>query len=329
MAAQQPTAPDPIAVYRTMRLIRRFEERAIELARSGEIASGIHPCIGQEAVAAGVCAALRGDDIIMSNHRGHGHLLAKGSDPGRFLAELTGRVTGVSRGRAGSFHPSDFPAGVFGASGTVGHGAAIATGIAFALAQQGDRVVVSFFGDGAVNQGALLESLNLAALWRVPAVFVCENNLYATTLPVRNAVAGTILGRAEAFGIPASTVDGMDPDTVYEAAAAAVHRARAGDGPTFLEFSTYRFEGHHTFEYRTRPRYRDEAEIARWRPRDPLPRQAARIPADTRQQIDEQIEELLDEAVRFALESPRPDRADVLDGLYANGIPVRAGVADA
>lgn len=325
-----PARPDPVALYRTMRLIRRFEERAVELARSGEIGSGVHACIGQEAVAAGVCAALRPDDIILSNHRGHGHLLAKGSEPGRLMAELTGRVTGVSRGRAGSFHPADFGAGVYGASGTVGHGAAIATGIAFALARQGgDRVAVSFFGDGAVNQGAMLESLNLAALWRVPAVFVCENNLYATTLPVRTAVAGSVLGRARAFDIPASTVDGMDPDAVYDAAAAAVARARAGDGPTFLELLTYRFEGHHTFEYRTQPQYRDEEEIDRWRSRDPVPRQAQRIPAQTRRLVDEEVEALVEEAVRFALDSPRPDPLDVLDYLYADRIPLRAGVADA
>src|SRR5690606_34471294 len=187
--------PTPEQFYRTIRLIRRFEERAIELVRAGEIVSGIHPCIGQEAVAAGVCAALRADDIVLSNHRGHGHFLAKGSDPGRFMAELTGRVTGIDRGRGGSFHPSDFEVGIYGASGTVGHGAAIATGAAWAVGQESDRVVVSFFGDGAVNQGALLESLNLASLWQVPVVFVCENNRYATTLPVETAVAGTITGR--------------------------------------------------------------------------------------------------------------------------------------
>src|SRR5258708_7241841 len=170
----EPVAPQPVALYRTMRLIRRFEERALDLVESGEIISGIHACIGQEAVAAGVCAALGADDIVLSNHRGHGHLLAKGSDPARVLAELAGRVTGVASGRGGSFHPSDFDANVFGATGTVGHGGAIATGVAWAVGQAGTgQVVVSFFGDGAVNQGALLESFNLAALWRVPVLFVC------------------------------------------------------------------------------------------------------------------------------------------------------------
>jgi TPP-dependent pyruvate/acetoin dehydrogenase alpha subunit len=319
----------PEQFYRTMRLIRGFEERAIELVRSGEIGSGIHPCTGQEAVAAGVVAALRDDDVILSNHRGHGHLLAKGSDPGRFLAELAARVTGIDKGRAGSFHPSDFSVGVYGASGTVGHGAAIATGVAWALGQDTDRVVVSFFGDGAVNQGALLESLNLASLWRVPAVFVCENNRYATTLPVDTAVAGTITGRGEAFGIPSASVDGMDVEIVYEAAARAVARARAGDGPSLLEFRTYRFDGHHTFEHRMRLRYRDEQEIADWRARDPLELQRTRVPVELRLRIDAEVEQLLERAVQFALASPRPDPADVFDHLYATGLRVRAGVSHA
>ncbi|HKT00982.1 MAG TPA: thiamine pyrophosphate-dependent dehydrogenase E1 component subunit alpha [Rugosimonospora sp.] len=323
------SGPDPAGLYRTIRLIRRFEERAVELVRSGEIRSGIHPCCGQEGVAAGVCAALRADDIVFSNHRGHGHLLAKGSDPGRFLAELTGRVTGVSRGRAGSFHPSDFTVDVYGASGTVGHGAALAAGAAYAVARDSDRVVVAFFGDGAVNQGALLESLNLAALWRVPSVFVCENNGYATTLPVHTAVAGTVIGRAVAFGIPASTVDGQDPHVVYHEAARAVARARTGGGPTFLEFRTYRYDGHHTFEHRTRLRYRDEAEVRRWRQRDPLVLQAARVPEPRRARIDAEVEEVLAAAVRFALDSPRPDPLDATAHVYASGLRVRAGVAGA
>jgi acetoin:2,6-dichlorophenolindophenol oxidoreductase subunit alpha len=329
-AAAAPHPPTALALYRTIRLIRRFEERALELVESGEIGSGIHPCIGQEAVAAGVCAALRTEDIVLSNHRGHGHLLAKGSDPGRVLAELAGRVTGVASGRGGSFHPSDFTTNIFGATGTVGHGAAIATGVAWAVGEAGTgQVVVSFFGDGAVNQGALLESFNLAALWRVPVVFVCENNRYATTLPVHTAVAGTITGRATAFGIPASRVDGMDAGTVYRAAAAAVDRARGGGGPTLLEFETYRFHGHHTFELKTRPKYRDEAEVAAWRARDPLRLQAARVPEQQRAPVDAEIEAVLDAAVRFTMDSARPDPADALAHLYATGEGTRAGVSGA
>jgi pyruvate dehydrogenase E1 component alpha subunit len=315
-------------LYRIIRLIRRFEERAIELVRSGDIVSGIHPCIGQEAVAAGIGAALRRDDIMMANHRGHGHMLAKGSDPGRLLAELAGRATGVAHGRGGSFHPSDFGVGVYGSTGTVGNGAPMAAGVAWALAQAGtDRVAISIFGDGAVNQGALLESLNLAALWRVPVLFVCENNLYATTLPVQTAVAGSITARATAFGIPAGTYDGMDPEIVHEATARAVARARSGDGPSFLEFSTYRFDGHHTFELTAGLHYRDDDEVAQWRTRDPMTLQAGRIPADRRQQIDTGIEVVIEGATRFALDSPTLDPGDALDHLYSAGLRLRAGTA--
>jgi TPP-dependent pyruvate/acetoin dehydrogenase alpha subunit len=321
-------APRPEDFYRTMRLIRRFEERAMDLVRSGEIVSGIHACIGQEAVAAGTGAALRRDDIMLANHRGHGQLLAKGCDPGRLLAEMAGRTTGVARGRGGSFHPSDFSVGVLGSTGSVGHGAPLAAGAAWALARAGsDRVAVSVFGDGAVNQGALLEGFNLAALWQVPVVFICENNLYATTLPVGAGVAGSVTGRAEAFGIPAETVDGMDPELVYAAVARGVARARAGQGPTFVEFLTYRYEGHHTFEIRTRPRYRDPEEIARWKARDPLALQARRIPDDLRGQIDAEAESTVEAAVRFALSGPKPDPADARQYLYASGLQTRPGVA--
>jgi acetoin:2,6-dichlorophenolindophenol oxidoreductase subunit alpha len=252
------TGPLAEDLYRMVRLIRRFEERAIELARSGEIASGIHPCIGQEAVAAGVCAGLRPDDIVISHHRGHGHTLAKGTDPGRLLAELCGRVTGVNRGRSNSFHPADPGTGVFIAGGTVGHVAGLAAGVAWAVAQAGqDRVVACFFGDGAMNQGALLEALNLAALWQVPVLFVCERNGYAATVPIETTLAGTIAGRAAAFGIPADSADGMDPQAVLAAAARGLALARAGGEPTLLELRTYRFDVHHTVEYRTRPQYRD------------------------------------------------------------------------
>lgn len=322
--------PRPEDLYRTIRLIRRFEERAIDLVRSGDIVSGIHPCIGQEAVAAGIGAALRRDDVMMAHHRSHGHMLAKGTDPGRLLAEMAGRATGVARGRGGSFHPSDFSVGVFGCSGTVGHGAPVAAGAAWALAREGaGRVAIAIFGDGAVNQGALLESFNLASLWRVPVVFVCENNLYATTLPVETAVAGSITARAAAFGIPAATHDGMDPDVVFEATAAAVGRARDGEGPAFLEFSCYRFEGHHTFELKAGLRYRDPDEVARWRARDPMELAGGRIPAAARRAIDEQVEEDVEAAVRFALDSPKPGPGEALDYLYASGLRPRGGVPGA
>jgi pyruvate dehydrogenase E1 component alpha subunit len=313
-------------LYRTVRLIRRFEERAIELTRSGEIVGGIHPYLGEEAIAAGVCAALRPTDLIVSTHRGHGHVLAKGADPARMMAELTGRQTGLNRGRGGSMHAADFRLGILGANAIVGANAPIATGAAWAAKQAGqDTVAVSFFGDGAVSQGVLLESLNLAALHRVPVVFVCENNGFATTMRVANAVAGSITGRAAAFGIPASTVDGMDAEAVYASAVEAVDRARSGGGPGFIECGTYRFDAHHTWEHKARPRYRTDGEVAVGRGRDPVEIQGARLSIMDRAEIDAAVESTLDDAVRFALASPHPDPETALDFLYATGLRGRPG----
>ncbi|MPZ82084.1 MAG: thiamine pyrophosphate-dependent dehydrogenase E1 component subunit alpha [Actinophytocola sp.] len=313
-------------LYRTVRLIRRFEERAVELVHSGDIVGGIHPYLGQEAVAAGVCAALGPDDIITSTHRGHGHVLAKGADPARMLAELTGRVTGLNQGRGGSMHAADFGIGVFGANAIVGAAGAIATGAAWARRRLGKpTVAVNFFGDGAVNEGMLLEAFNLAALWGVPVVFVCENNGYATTMRVDDAVAGTITGRAEAFGIPASTVDGQDPEAVLAEARTAVARARAGDGPSFIECRTQRFDAHHTFEHKVRLRYRSDEELERIRSRDPVAIQGARLDAADRARIDGEVDAVIAQAVAFALESAFPDPLTALDHLYASGLSPRRG----
>ena len=318
--------PDSTALYRTIRFIRRFEERAVELVKAGEIGSGIHPCIGQEAVSAGAIATLGADDVVLSSHRGHGHLLAKGCDPARVMAEMAGRATGIDKGRGGSFHPSDFTANVFNATGTVGHGAAIAAGIGWAAARAGSpRVVLSFFGDGAVSQGALLEGFNLASMWQLPVVYICENNGYATTLPAVNAIAGTVVGRGEAFGIPSSSVDGQDAETVYAAVDEAVTRARAGGGPSLVEMRTYRYHGHHTFELKTRLKYRDQSEMDLWLARDPLAIQAARVAEDKRARIDDEVEARLDEVVRFAVESPYPDPGTATDHMYADGLRPRPG----
>src|ERR1022692_356854 len=208
-----------------MRLIRSFEECALALVKSGDIVGGIHPYIGEEAVAVGVCAALRDDDLITSTHRGHGHVLAKGADPGRMLAELCGRATGLNRGRGGSMHAADISLGILGANAIGGAAAPIAAGAAWAARRAGsDRVVATFFGDGALNQGVLLETLNLAALWRLPVLFVCENNRYAATMATATAVAGTAAGRAAAFGIPAEVADGTDVETVRAGAARSARR---------------------------------------------------------------------------------------------------------
>ncbi|GAB3898283.1 thiamine pyrophosphate-dependent dehydrogenase E1 component subunit alpha [Kibdelosporangium lantanae] len=315
-----------VDLYRTVRLIRRFEERAIDLVRSGDIVGGIHPYIGQEAVAAGVCAALGPDDLVTGTHRGHGHVLAKGADPAAMMAELTGRVTGPNRGRGGSMHAADLSVGILGANAIVGAAPAIATGAAWARQRLGTPVVAAtFFGDGAVNEGMLLEAFNLAALWRVPVVFVCENNGYATTMRVEDAVAGSVTGRAEAFGIPASTVDGQDPVAVLAATRVAVARARAGEGPSFLECHTRRFDAHHTFEHKARLRYRTDEELADVRDRDPVDIQGARLDATTRSEVDIEIEVVLDRAVEFALASPYPDPLTALDHLYASGLSPRPG----
>ncbi len=230
------TDADPARLYRTVRLIRRFEERAIALVRSGHIVGGIHPYLGQEGIAAGVCAALGAEDLVTGTHRGHGHVLAKGADPARMMAELCGRETGLNRGRGGSMHAADLSLGVLGANAIVGASPAILTGAVWAHRQRGNAVLgASFFGDGAVNEGMLLEAFNLAALWRVPVLLVCENNGYATTMPVAGAVAGTITGRAEAFGIRATVVDGQDPEAVRQVTAAGRSWSRpapTGSTPT-------------------------------------------------------------------------------------------------
>ncbi|ADU10387.1 Pyruvate dehydrogenase (acetyl-transferring) [Micromonospora sp. L5] len=320
------TGSDPLRLYRTVRLIRRFEERAIELVRAGEIVGGIHPYLGQEGIAAGVCAALDREDLVTGTHRGHGHVLAKGADPARMLAELCGRVTGLNRGRGGSMHAADFGVGVLGANAIVGAAGAILTGAVWERRRRGaDIVGATFFGDGAVNEGMLLEAFNLAALWRIPVLFVCENNGYATTMPVDGAVAGTIAGRAAAFGMPTATVDGQDPEAVREVTAAAVVRMRAGGGPELVEARTYRFDAHHTFEHQVRLDYRPPEEVAEGRSRDPVDIAGARLDPAVRAEVDAAVEAELDAAVDYALAGPHPDPATALDHLYASGLTARTG----
>jgi acetoin:2,6-dichlorophenolindophenol oxidoreductase subunit alpha len=316
----------PADRYARMRLIRGFEEQALAMVKSGEIVGGIHPYVGEEAVAVGVCAALRDDDLITSTHRGHGHVLAKGSDPRRMLAELFGRQSGLNHGRGGSMHAADVSVGILGANAIVGAAAPIAVGAAWAARRAGrDQVIATFFGDGALNQGVLLEAMNLAALWQLPVLFVCENNGYATTMPISTGAAGLPAGRAQAFGIPAETVDGMDVETVHDAAARAVAAARAGGGPAFLECLTYRYGPHHTIELRIRLSYRSQEEIDRWRQRDPLDIQGARLSSEERDKLDAEVTEILAEAAEFARSSPHPDPAGALDYLYASGLRGRSG----
>ncbi len=318
----------PSELYRTMLTIRRFEERIVELVNANEIAGVTHEYVGQEAVATGICAALRDDDVITSTHRGHGHLIAKGADVGRMYAELLGRVDGLNRGRGGSMHIADVSLGIYGANGIVAAGAPFAAGAAWASAVGGSgRVAVTFFGDGGANQGVLHETMNLAALWKLPLLFACENNGYAVTLSQEHSTAGSLVERAAAYGMAAEQVDGMDVEAVLEAAERATARARSGGGPTFLECLTYRYFGHHTAERTMKLGYRTEAEIERWRLRDPITATGATLEPAAEEQIRAEVEQLLDEAVEFARASPRPDPVDALEYVYASGLVPRRGFA--
>ena len=259
-----------LELYRVMRTIRQFEARAVQLFGENKIWGTIHSYAGQEGVAVGVCAHLRDDDWITSTHRGHGHCIAKGADVGRMFAELLGRETGYCRGRGGSMHIADTSKGNLGANGIVGGGIPIATGAALTATYTGsDRVAVSFFGDGGANQGTFHESANLAAIWKLPVIFVCENNQYAETNPVKDAFAVEDISlRAAGYGMPGVRVNGQDVRETYRVAADAVARARSGLGPTFIVAETYRYEGHY---YGDPQVYRTKDEIEDWRAkRDPL-----------------------------------------------------------
>ena len=257
-------------LYRVMRTIRRFEQRSTTLFGENKIWGTIHSYAGEEAIAAGVCAHLRDDDWITSTHRGHGHCIAKRADLGKMFAELLGRETGYCRGRGGSMHIADTSKGNLGANGIVGGGIPIATGAALTAQQLGtDQVAVSFFGDGAANQGTFHESLNLAAIWKLPVVFVCENNQYAESFPTKKAFAvEDISVRAAGYGFPGVRVNGRDVSAVYEVAGEAIGRARAGHGPTLIIADSYRHEGHY---YGDPQHYRVKGEIEEWRATyDPL-----------------------------------------------------------
>jgi TPP-dependent pyruvate/acetoin dehydrogenase alpha subunit len=303
-------------LYRTMRLIRRFEERVYHLFLDGEIPGTVHQYQGQEAVAAGVCDVLRETDWITSTHRPHGHALAKGVSARAAMAELYGRETGCCRGRGGSMHLGDVAVGMLPAIAIVGGGNTVVTGLglAFQLRRE-DRVAVCFFGEGASNEGAFHEGLNFAAVRRLPVVFVCENNLYGASTPFRSvSLVEDVADRAAAYGVPGRVVDGMDVLAVREAAADAVARARSGGGPTLLECKTYRFVGHSRSDARA---YRTREEEARWRERDPLALARARLPAPAADAVDAEIEAELDAAVAFARSSRDPDPASLSSDVYA------------
>jgi len=314
-----------VAMYERMLVIRQFEEQAIALFERGHIRGNVHPCIGQEAVSVGVCAHLRRDDYMTSTHRGHGNCLAKGADPKRMMAELLGRKTGYCKGKGGSMHIADFDGGNLGANGIVGGGFPIATGAGIGIQNRGtDQVVVCFFGDGAANQGTFHESLNLAALWKLPVLYVCENNQYALSTPLRESVGLPELSeRARGYGIPGARVDGNDVLAVHAAAAEAVRRARAGEGPTLLDCLTYRFFGHFTGDKGHGITYRTKQEMEEWRNRCPIARLrrhllGAAMATDAQlEKIETQAQALIAAAAQYGLDSPWPSPEEALEDVFA------------
>src|SRR6476620_3618072 len=315
-----PAGLDPwLQRYREMVTIRMFEERVNELYRSGKMPGLAHLYIGEEAVAVGVCSGLKQDDLITSTHRGHGHCLAKGADIGRMFAELLGKETGYCHGKGGSMHIADHANGNLGANAIVGGSAGIATGAAFAAQRLGtDRVAVCFFGDGALGQGLLYEVMNMAALWKLPVVYVCENNLYNEYTHFSEVTAGSIPGPAEAFGIPAEEVDGQDVLAVRATTERAVARARAGDGPSFLLAATYRYHGHHVGDI-DRAYYRKKEEEELWvTERDPIELLAARLgDEEAVAALRARLETEVADAVAYALDAPYPDRSEVTQNVFA------------
>ena len=263
--------PRLLDIYRTMVRIRLFEEKSIELSRRGLTPGRMHSYSGEEAIAAGVCAGLSPQDQVLSTHRGAGHLLAHGGDARRIFAEIMGRTTGYGQGKGGPMHLSAPGLGFLTTTGLVGSGITIAAGAALAMQmQKTGNVVVSFFGDGASNTGSFHEGLNIAAVWKLPVVYICENNLYGETMPISRAIAvDSIASRATAYGMPGVDVDGMDAGAVYVAAEAAVSRARRGEGPTLIEAHTYRYGGHFDGESQ---HYRRPGEMEEWQQKDPIPR---------------------------------------------------------
>lgn len=311
-----------VEMYRKMLRIRFFEEKVFELYAQNLVPGTIHLYAGEEAVAVGVCSTLRKDDYITSTHRGHGHCIAKGADLKRTMAEILGKKTGYCKGKGGSMHIADFNIGMLGATAVVGAGIPIAVGAGLSITLRGtDQVVACFFGEGASNQGTFHEGINMAAIWRLPVIFVCENNLYAMgTRQTISMAIENVADRAVAYGIPGVVVDGNDVLAVFEVARKAVERARNGEGPTLIECKTYRQKGHSRMDP---AKYRPKEEVEAWLAKDPIKRfkeklLQARILAEADiQQVEEQVSYEIEEAVKFAIESPYPSSEEALEDIYA------------
>ena len=318
-------------MLRRMVRIRRFEERVIQLVDRGEIVGAAHSYIGEEAVAVGACLALRDDDWITGNHRSHGHPIAKGGDVKRAMAELLGKSTGFCKGKGGSMHLADFSIGILGESGILGSSIPTAVGAALGSMLQGnDRVAVTFFGDGASNEGVFHESINLAAIWKLPVIFLCENNQYAVSSSFKNMVSSVnISDRSASYNIPGVLVDGQDVIAMHEAVSVAVARARAGQGPSLIEGRTYRYQEHSLGLNRiVRAPYRNEEEVEMWKLRDPIVIHQDVLVSQgiaTRAEFDQLEEEVMgqiDEAVEFARNSPYPEPSALFEDMFANPIPL-------
>lgn len=313
-----------LRMYRRMVSIRLFEEQVNELYTRALMPGLAHLYIGEEAVAVGICEALRRDDYITSTHRGHGHCLAKGASPDRMFAELLGKEAGYCKGKGGSMHIADPATGNLGANAIVAGSVGIATGAALSAKRLGtDRVAVCFFGEGALGQGVLYEVMNVASLWKLPVIYVCENNLYTEYTHYTETTAGDIPARAAAFGLQAETVDGQDVQAVYEIAGKLVDRARRGSGPSFLVCNTYRYTGHHVGDI-NREYYRSKEEEKHWKTeRDPIKLLADWLSeqglADSAQfiLIQSEVESEMKKAVEFAVAAPYPGVDEVEQDVYA------------
>ena len=319
-----PSKEKSLDLYRRMVLIRRFEEAVARIYREGRIPGFVHLYIGEEAVAAGVMAHLNDDDYIGSTHRGHAHALTKGIPVREVMAELFGRSTGCSGGRGGSMHLYSARYGLLGTNGIVGYGLPQAAGAAFSAKYRGiSQVGVGFFGDGAANLGIFHEILNMASIWRLPAVFVCENNLFATELPFFKATAGqSVASRAASYDMPGVEVDGQDVLAVYDAAGKAIARARADKGPTLIECRTYRYVGHHEGDPGTD--YRSQDEIDEWKKRDPIELfskrllEAKKASQDELDRVEQEVMRRIEEAIEFAEESAWPSPEEIQTKLFTN-----------
>jgi pyruvate dehydrogenase E1 component alpha subunit len=313
-----------LAMYERMVVIRRFEDTVYDVYSRGIMPGLAHLYTGMEAVAVGICMALNESDNITSTHRGHGHLLAKGGDPKRMFSELLGKSSGYNRGKGGSMHIVDMSLGILGANGIVGGGLGIATGAGLsAKVRHENRISVAFFGDGALNEGLFYEVANMASLWKLPVVYVMENNTYGEYTPADKSTAGSGPARAEAMGIPSRSADGNDVLAVYQAALWAVERARTGLGPSFIECETYRWRGHHMGDQGDTYGYRNAEEIDTWMRDCPIERfKAVLIAAEVAGEpdlaaIDRRVQQEIDEAVEFAKNAPYPESAEVYQHVYA------------